>query len=63
MDYEQLYYDSQYKIKKLEQQVKLLEEENYIYKSLISSNPLKQIIAKDLIKYIRRGDSDERSKT
>lgn len=63
MDYEQLYYDSQYIIKKLEQQVKLLEKENYIYKSMISSNPLKQIIAKDLIKYIRRGDSDERSKT
>lgn len=52
MDYEQLYYDSIYKIKKLEQQIKLLEEERNIYKSLIKNKDLKKIIASELIKYL-----------
>lgn len=54
MDYEQLYYDSQYKIKKLESQIKLLEEEKNIYKTLMKNKDLKKIIASELIKYLKR---------
>ena len=52
MDYEQLYYDSLYKIKKLEQQINLLEEEKEVYKNLLGNKNVKSIIAKDLVRYL-----------
>lgn len=52
MDYEQLYYDSLYKIKKLEQQINILEEEKEVYKNLLGNKNIKAIIAKDLVRYL-----------
>ena len=43
-DYEQLYYDAQYKIKQLEKQNKLLEQEINIYKSFQANKDLKKIV-------------------
>ena len=54
MDYEQLYYDSLYKIKKLEKRIKLLEEERDVYKSLIGNRNNRKIIAHDLIRYFEK---------
>lgn len=62
MDYEQLYYDSLYQIKKLEHQIKLLEEERDIYKSLIKNKELKEIIASELIRYLRNKDNEKKQK-
>ena len=52
-DFEQLYYDEVYKYKKLSRKYKNLEEENEIYKSLLSCQSKKKMIAEILIKYIR----------
>ena len=51
-DYEQLYYDQQFKIKKLNNKIKQLEEELEIYKSIGKSRDIRKIIVYDLSKYI-----------
>ena len=53
-DYEQLYYDALYKIKQLENQNKLLEQELNIYKSLQKNKNLKKVIVEMLIKYLNK---------
>lgn len=53
-DYEQLYYDALYKIKQLENQKKLLEQELDIYKSLQKNKNLKKVIVEMLIKYLNK---------
>lgn len=53
-DYEQLYYDAQYKIKQLENQNKLLEQELDIYKSLQKNKNLKKVIVEMLIKNLNK---------
>lgn len=53
-DYEQLYYDALYKIKQLENQNKLLEQELDIYKSLQKNKNLKKVIVEMLIKYLNK---------
>ena len=53
-DYEQLYYDVLYKIKQLENQNKLLEQELDIYKSLQKNKNLKKVIVEMLIKYLNK---------
>lgn len=57
-DYEQLYYDSIYKIKQLKKEISNLEYKIQIYKSLHKNSNVKEIIITDLIKYI----NDVRSK-
>lgn len=52
-DYEQLYYDAIYQIRKLERKCNVLEEENNIYKELLKNKPLKLLIADTLVKYER----------
>lgn len=52
-DYEQLYYDAIYQIRKLERKCNALEEENNIYKELLKNKPLKLLIADTLVKYER----------
>ena len=59
-DYEQLYYDAQYKIKQLEKQNKLLEHEIDIYKSFQANKDLKKVIVDMLIKYIKKEGNNER---
>ena len=60
-DYEQLYYDSQYEIKKLKKQVEFLEEELLIYKNLQKNADIKEIIIKDFTKYLKnkKGKKDD----
>ena len=53
-DYEQLYYDVLYKIKQLENQNKLLEQELNIYKSLQKNKDLKKVVVDMLIKYLNK---------
>lgn len=53
-DYDQLYYDSLYKIKKLENKIKLLEQEIEIYKLFQKDKNVKEILIKDFIKYINK---------
>ena len=53
-DYEQLYYDVLYEIKKLENKNKLLEQELNIYKSLQKNKDLKKVVVEMLIKYLNK---------
>lgn len=59
-DFEQLYYDQQYKIKKLENKIKQLEEELEIYKAIGKSKDIRNIIVSDLSKYIIKKYKDDR---
>ena len=47
-DYEQLYYDSQYEIKKLKAKIKELMDIIEIYKKLSSKDDLKILLAKEI---------------
>lgn len=47
-DYEQLYYDSQYEIKKLKAKIKDLMDVIEIYKKLSSKDDLKMLLAKEI---------------
>lgn len=53
-DYEQLYYDSQYEIKKLHKKIELIEQELDIYKSQSKSSQksIKSIIVTDFSNYL-----------
>ena len=63
-DYEQLYYDSQYEIKNLKYQIELLEQQIELYKLFQKDNNIKQIIIKDLSKYLMKGNKKyERSQS
>lgn len=52
-DYEQLYYDSQYKIKQLENEIKLLKEKIYMYETFNKKNDLKKALVEILIRRIK----------
>ena len=56
MDYEQLYYDTLYEIRQLENQNKLVEQELDIYKSVQKNKDLKKVIVDMLIKYLNKGE-------
>lgn len=53
-DYEQLYYDSQYEIKKLKKEKEQLEQELEIYKSLQKNKDIKVVIVEMLKKYLSK---------
>lgn len=53
-DYEQLYYDSQYEIKKLKKEKEQLEQELEIYKSLQKNKDIKIVIVEMLKKYLNK---------
>lgn len=53
-DYEQLYYDSQYEIKKLKKEIEQLEQELEIYKSLQKNKDIKIVIVEMLKKYLNK---------
>lgn len=50
-DYEQLYYDSLYEIKKLRRENIILKQEIDLYKNLIKNKDLKKFIVKEIIRY------------
>lgn len=50
-DYEQLYYDILYEIKKLRRENIILKQEIDLYKNLIKSKDLKKYIVKEIIRY------------
>ena len=54
-DYEQKYYDLLIEFKKIKKQNENLEQENYIYKSLLKKKPIKNIIAIELVNYLKIG--------
>ena len=54
-DYEQKYYDLLIELKKIKKQNENLEQENYIYKSLLKNKSIKNIIATELINYLKIG--------
>lgn len=54
-DYEQKYYDLLIEFKKIKKQKENLEQENYIYESLLKNKPIKNIIATELINYLKIG--------
>ena len=58
-DYEQLYYDAIYQIKKLRKRCSDLEEENNVYKELLKNKPLKVLLADTLLKYERSKDANK----
>lgn len=51
-DYEQLYYDSLYKINKLQQRINNLEQQIEIYKKMQPSKNVKSVIVNDLAVFI-----------
>lgn len=50
-DYEQLYYDILYEIKKLRRENIILKQEIDLYKNLIKNKDLKKYIVKEIIRY------------
>lgn len=50
-DYEQLYYDILYEIKKLRRENIILKQEIELYKNLIKNKDLKKFIVKEIIRY------------
>lgn len=54
-DYEQKYYDLLIEFKNIKKQKENLEQENYIYKSLLKKKPVKNIIATELVNYLKIG--------
>lgn len=54
-DYEQLYYDLLHEYKNALKNVELLKQELEIYKALSKNKNIKEIIAKDLIEYLKKG--------
>lgn len=50
-DYEQLYYDILYEIKKLRRENIILKQEIDLYKNLIKNKDLKKFIVKEIIRY------------
>lgn len=54
-DYEQKYYDLLIELKRIKKQKENLEQENYIYKSLLKNKLIKNIIATKLINYLKIG--------
>lgn len=52
-DYEQLYYDSQYKIKQLENELKVLKEKIYMYETFNNKKDLKKALVDILIRRIK----------
>ena len=54
-DYEQKYYDLLIEFKNIKKQKENLEQENYIYKSLLKNKPIKNIIATELVNYLKIG--------
>lgn len=58
-DYEQLYYDAIYQIKKLKKRCSDLEEENNVYRELLKNKPLKVLLADTLLKYERSKDANK----
>lgn len=57
-DYEQLYYDSLYKIKILKIKIEELEETLRIYESLNKEENLKILISRGLSKYLKKGNKN-----
>lgn len=53
-DYEQLYYDAIYEIKRLNKKIDVLEQELEIYKQLQKNTDAKSMIIKDFAKYLKR---------
>lgn len=53
-DYEQLYYDAIYEIKKLKNKIDILEQEIEIYKNIQINKDVKSLIINDLMKYLKR---------
>lgn len=51
-DYEQLYYDQKYQIKELKNKIKQLEEELEIYRMIGKDKSIRNLIIKDISKYI-----------
>lgn len=60
MDYEQLYYDSQYEIRNLKKKIRTMEQELKIYKSLQKDKDVKNIIIEDLLKYLNKNPKIEK---
>ena len=52
-DYEQLYYDSQYKIKQLKNEIKDLKEKLYMYETFNKKKDLKKALVEILIRRIK----------
>ena len=57
-DYEQLYYDSLYEIKKLKKEKETLQEEILIIKTLNKNNELKILLAKLLAERIKKNKDE-----
>ena len=57
-DYEQLYYDSLYEIKKLKKENGILQEEILIIKSLNKNKELKILLAKLLAERIKKNKDE-----
>jgi hypothetical protein len=51
-DYEQLYYDQKYQIKQLKNKIKQLEEELEIYRMVGKDKSIRNLLIKDISKYI-----------
>lgn len=51
-DYEQLYYDQKYQIKELKNKIKQLEEELEIYRMIGKDKSIRNLLIKDISKYI-----------
>lgn len=59
-DYEQLYYDSLYKIKILKIKIEELEETLRIYESLNKEEKLKILISNSFAKYLNKRDKTDK---
>jgi len=57
-DYEQLYFDALYEIRKLKQEIELLKQQLEIYKFIQKDKNIKSIIIKDFAKYLNKKESE-----
>lgn len=54
VDYEQLYYDQLYENKKMINEISKLKEEIFVYKELLKNKPIKQILAVNILEYLKK---------